>query len=85
MVVGDRPTGRTTPFDGVDGCSNRPPRAWYMDEEFEAWMPPVLSSELARFYGMGWIGRDYAQAFAAFLDVPACRQVMREALDQWDT
>jgi hypothetical protein len=57
---------------------------WYMDDEFDTQLPEALADEIARFYGTGQIGIDFAQMLAAFIAVPECRTILRNALSDGD-
>lgn len=53
---------------------------WFHDEEFHETLPLDLSLEVARFYGTGEAGIDFAQGLASFMASPKSLNALREAV-----
>lgn len=52
---------------------------WFHDEEFDTPLPEVLSTAVAKCYGTGPLGVDFAQGLAAFMDIDYGLDALRMA------
>lgn len=55
-------------------------RQWFQNDDFDSSLPEALSEECARVYGRDRVGVEFAQALAAFLDIPQSRAILEDAI-----